>query len=385
MKDIIWGYSKVSQMRLESLIRGATLRTFLLIFGSILFTVGCSPPDFKEAEVPHGTLKKRGDVWVMELFGTPIERGKAAGELTGDQIRWALPRYLQKTLRSEKPIGKTLEIVRKLEATTPKDNLAQLDALAKAARVDRDSLLLVNMAPEVFSGLSCSCLLVFGSKSADGGILMARNLDWHGGDVLHKLELVVIESGTGNRYASVTWPGLIGVVTGMNSYGLSVANLVVLRRGAEPATGVPVMFGLRRILESTDKVDSAIELLKRMNRTIPQNYAFADPRTAKTIETSPRIFRERASMEGIAAISNFFDEERTQKPGSRYRRMVNSSRNKKLGLKDLKTILADVALGELNVQAVVMNPAKRLIYGSTRSRPAASGRYWTLDLKKVAF
>jgi hypothetical protein len=359
----------------------AAFRTIVLGLGTLLLTAGCSPPGFTEAEVPHGTLEKRGDVWVMELSGTPAQRGKAAGRLIGEQLRWALPRYLQKTLRSEKPVGKTLQMVQRLQATVPREHLTQLDALARAAGVDRDSLLLVNLAPEIFSGLSCSCLSVFGSKSAGGGVLMARNLDWQDGGVLRELGLVVIESGSGNRFASVTWPGLVGVVTGMNAHGLSVANLVVLGRGADPAAGVPVMFALRRALESADSVDDAIQLLRKTKRTIPQNYALADPAGAKTVETSAGQFREREAGDGFTAITNFLEEERTQPAGSRYRRMVQASASKKPGVKELQAVLAEVAMDDLNVQAVVMSPARRLIHGSTRERPAASGKYWTLDLE----
>ena len=196
---------------------------FVLALMVLAAPAACGPPAYKAAAVKHGSLKLHEHVWVMELSGTPTQRGDAAGQLVGDQIRWLLPRYLKKTLGSKKPSRQLIQAVKNLEPSIPKAHLEQLEALAKAARVDRDTLLAVNLAPELFAGLACSCLAVDETKSKDSTVYLARNLDWHGGSLLTSLGLVVIEPGAQRRFASITWPGLVGVVSGMNDSGLSIA------------------------------------------------------------------------------------------------------------------------------------------------------------------
>ena len=62
---------------------------------------------------------------------------------------------------------------------------------------------------------------------------------------------------------SGTWPGLVGVATGMNEKGLAAADLVVMTRRGSPQPGVPVFFALRSLLENQDSLASAVEYLKQ--------------------------------------------------------------------------------------------------------------------------
>jgi hypothetical protein len=53
-------------------------------------------PAFRAGAVEHGKLHHVDGFWVLELDGTAAERGKAAGLLVGEQVRWLLPRQLKK-------------------------------------------------------------------------------------------------------------------------------------------------------------------------------------------------------------------------------------------------------------------------------------------------
>ena len=72
-----------------------------------------SPPAFQSAEVKNGSLERHQKVWVMQLSGTPQQRGKAAGALVGEQIRWVLPRYLRATLGSAELPGHVRGLVQR--------------------------------------------------------------------------------------------------------------------------------------------------------------------------------------------------------------------------------------------------------------------------------
>lgn len=352
-------------------MRRVVLATMLLFAQS---ACAHSPPVFRPAEVENGSLERQGQVWVMQLSGTPQQRGKAAGALVGEQIRWVLPRYLKATLGTKEVPAQVRGILRRLAAGIPEKHLEQIKALADSAGVDPDGLLVANLAPDLFAAMACSCLAV----SGEGSVLFARNLDWHGGDALAELGLVVVETGAGLRFAAITWPGLVGVATGINEKGLAAADLVVLGQSAKVRPGVPVFFALRTLLETCASVEEAAGRLEKTPRTVLQNYMLADPKTAAALETGPRRFRRRDLSEGFVAVANHFDPDKH--PQGRYKKLINAAKKGGLGIADLKRVLKDVALGDMNVQAVVFEPAKLTIHLATRSRPAAKGPFFKLDL-----
>jgi hypothetical protein len=332
--------------------------------------------------VPHGKLIQAGGQWVMELEGSPEERGKAAGLLVGEQIRWLLPRFLKKMASIDRLSPTQKEMVAALASEVPPAHFKQLNALAEAAKVDRTTLFAVNLAPEALAALGCSCLATLPDRSSDGHVRLARNLDWQGGEILTGSALIVIESGNGHRFASFTWPGLVSVVTGMNDAGLAVADLMALGtgNGKQPRPGVPVLFILRSLLERTDGVDSATDWLRKERRTIPQNYALADPTGAKVVETGVTHFRIRPSTDGLVPITNFWQEEKGGAQDQRYGQMLRRAGSGKLGLPQLQGILAETAVGDLNVQAVVLEPHARTAHVAQGKPPVARGSWNTIDL-----
>ena len=340
-----------------------------------------SAPAFKEASTEHGSLKRRGGTWVLRLSGSAPERGEAAGKLVGEQIRWLLPRYLKATLGSEKLPAKAVGLVGKYEKNIPKDHLDQLTALARAAKVDRDSLLAVNLAPEVFVAQGCSCLALEAGRTSGGKVLLGRNLDWHGGEYLKSLGLVVIEKGSGHAFASVSWPGLVGVVSGMNERGLSAANLVVLGAGGADSAGMPVMFMLRKVLTETSDVDQAAGMIRDLRRSVCQNYALADTKTVRVLESCPDSVRVRTPKDGFLSVANHLNEDKHTRTNSRYAKMIRAAGAGKLDVEKLKAALSQVALGKMNVQAVIFEPQGRVLHLSISEVPAASGTWTSLPLE----
>ncbi len=186
--------------------RGRYLALAALAVAGLIATaavVGSGAPRFTPKTVDHGRLFRRDGMWVLALDGTPEQRGRAEGLLVGKQIRWALPRYLEATLHMRRPRGYPLRLAHALEGAIPPEALRELDAIARSAGVGRDTLVVVNLAPEELAGLSCSCMAATGHKSATGAPLLARNLDWYGGDVLKDIALLIVERGSGEPYASL--------------------------------------------------------------------------------------------------------------------------------------------------------------------------------------
>lgn len=98
----------------------------------------------------------------------------------------------------------------------------------------------------------------FGRTAADGGSpLLARAFDFDVHDVFDREKAVFFVRETGAiPFASVAWPGLPGVVSGMNQHGLAL--VVHGGRAGEPrASGEPVVHALRRVLGAARTTDEA--------------------------------------------------------------------------------------------------------------------------------
>lgn len=357
------------------------------IGSALLLLLSCnacaSPqPAYRAGTVEHGRLSQVEGFWVMELDGSPAERGKAAGLLVGEQVRWLLPRYLKKVVSAPKLSPAQKERVAALAAEIPRPHFEQVSAYAEAAGVDRTALFAINMAPEVLAAFACSCMATTAERSNDGKVRLARNLDWLGGELLADAGLVVVESGGAHRFASLGWPGMVGVATGMNDAGVAVADLVALHTGGsrQPRAGVPVLLAVRGMLEAAGSVDEALAWLKAARRTMPQNYALADGHDVRVVETSATRFQVRSAQAGLAVITNFWNEPQGGARDGRYARMLKAAGDGKLGPAELQRILAGVALREMNIQSVILEPESRRAYVAQGKLPVASGTWRTLEL-----
>jgi len=361
---------------------GQALPVLLLAYACAANACASPMPPLRAGSTAHGKLSKTGEDWVLELEGSPEERGKAAGVLVGGQVRWLLSSYLKKTISSDHLSPAQKEAVAAIASGIPASHFAELNALADAAQVDRTALFAANLAPEAFSMLACSCLATLPERSSDGKVRLARNLDWPGGSVLAGAELVVVETGAAHRFASFTWPGLLSVVTGMNDAGLAVADLMALGVGGkQPRPGIPVLFAVRSMLEQASNLDEAMDWLKSAGRTIPQNYAIAGVGGARVVETGPGQFRAREVERGLAAITNYWHEETGGAKDPRYAGMLQAAGEGKLGIPELQAILGGAALPHgMNVQAVILEPVTRIAHIAHGKPPVARGAWHTLDL-----
>lgn len=113
--------------------------------------------------------------------------------------------------------------------------------------------------------LGCTAFGLGPEATADGHSLFARAFDFEAADVFDRDKAVFVVREDGKiPFASVAWPGLVGVVTGMNAEGVAVA--VNGGRAREPSTtGMPVAFSLRETLEGAHDTNEAVAILSRQS------------------------------------------------------------------------------------------------------------------------
>jgi isopenicillin-N N-acyltransferase like protein len=113
--------------------------------------------------------------------------------------------------------------------------------------------------------LGCTAFGLGPEATSDGHALFARAFDFEAADVFDRDKAVFVVREEGKLpFASIAWPGLVGVVTGMNAEGVAVA--VNGGRAREPSTtGMPVAFSLRETLEQAHDTTEAIAILSRQS------------------------------------------------------------------------------------------------------------------------
>jgi isopenicillin-N N-acyltransferase like protein len=124
--------------------------------------------------------------------------------------------------------------------------------------------------------IGCSTFGLGPGATKDGHSLFARAFDFEAGDVFDRDKAVYFVRGDGLiPFASVAWPGLIGVMSGMNLEGVAV--VVHGARARTPLTeGEPVVFMLRDVLEHAHDTNEAISILKSQSVMVSHIVIVAD-------------------------------------------------------------------------------------------------------------
>jgi len=313
---------------------------------------------------------------VLRLEGTPEEMGAQHGTLLGEEIRTLMRDYLPKVTRG--PREKALERARALEPRIPERHRREMKALAEAAGVPYDDILLGSVVVELFGLHGCSSAAAFGPATADGRTVVGRNLEWPDHGILGKHALLLAVRPEGMRpFVSVGFPGLTGVVTGMNGAGVFASELVVLNApnpDREAALrGVPWPSLQRRLLEECGSLAEAAALVKASPLTVPQNLMLADPASALVLECGPGRCVVRPPVDGVVAVTNFWDErDAPRKDDLRYAGICSDLASVAAGKVDadsmekaMRKASSHVQAAFLNLQCTVFEP------GRLRARVAA--------------
>src|SRR6185369_4141837 len=112
--------------------------------------------------------------------------------------------------------------------------------------------------------LGCTAFAVSGEATGGGATpghtIVGRNFDLDVDPWFDVDKVVQIYEPAGRiPFASIAWPGMTGVVTGMNAAGIWVS-VNGARAGTPDPSGVPVVFTTRAILEEAHTLDEALAI-----------------------------------------------------------------------------------------------------------------------------
>ncbi len=156
--------------------------------------------------------------------------------------------------------------------------------------------------------IGCTSFAFNGERTENGGALLARAFDFEVDEIFDRRKAIFLIREEGKiPFASVAWPGLVGVVSGMNIEGLAV--VVHGGRAGDPRTrGEPVVHALRRVLAEARNVGEAIAKLGEQPALVSHVVVLADAMGATAVvERVPGAEPFVRRLPPAAAVTNHFE------------------------------------------------------------------------------
>jgi isopenicillin-N N-acyltransferase-like protein len=267
-------------------------------------------------------MDRDGLLWRMHLEGSPAELGDARGRLSerlfrelDDRVRDLVDRRYGAWLEQWTAAMVLRWDYRAADRFLDEEHRTELAAMARAlpqAEGDR-----IGSYPRLFLyqcvydlGQRLDDVLLEGSMFAavpkrtssgePGNLVIGRTLSFDLGRDFEADRIVTFYHPDGRYpFASIGWPGLMGVVTGINARGIFVA-LNPARTDDPMEEGAPLPLVLRTVLEEADTLEHAVEMIQAAELRSSGIVLVADGmhRKAVVLEVAPRDPENRRVVRG---------------------------------------------------------------------------------------
>jgi hypothetical protein len=318
---------------------------------------------YSAATAAHGEIAIRDGLAIARAVGAGDDIGSAIGSLCAPQIT-ALVKAISP--------GDDEQAV----ARIPTDYRPELEALARAAHASVGALAAANLVVDP----GCSALAAIGDDQRP--TLVARNMDFAPVGLLGPGTLLeVIRRDGQHALASVGWPGLCGVVSGINDAGVCACVLLNLAHG-EHRAGEPICFRVRRLLEQAGSLDEATKLFSA-SPVASSHYVFvADAHGAAVLWQDSAGFHRQDAADGWLACTNAPRDAAGAPSDARGHWLMRQRTQAERDEAWMRRALGGCWLPDLNAQAMVFAPAKLHLQLATGTalKPAALCAWRELDL-----
>jgi len=186
----------------------------------------------------------------------------------------------------------------------------------------------------------------------------------------------------------VGWPGLVGLLSGMNGNGVAGATMMI-HRGEELRPGLPYMIMYREALRGARTAADVHGFFEKTSRTCPNNFMVVDAQgRSEVIEyDQDKVVRRGTEDDAVCSTNCFVSDQMQDRAWSlgtaRYGRLERflAERSGSIDLQSVIAALRDVATPWfMNVQSMVFLPARRELELAVGDRlPAADQPFVRLD------
>ncbi len=257
-------------------------------------------------------LKNKQGLWELYVSGDPLQVGLQTGSLTDSLLKKQERVFFSKieeivpSKSKQKLLRNILKFYnRKLYLNVPEEYQTEIYGLSQYTSHEFDNIaprylrsLYLHGAHDIGHALQdlalvgCSSFAAWGSKSDDGKLILGRNFDFYAGDDFAKDKMVAfIRPNKGIPFMMVTWPGMIGAVSGMNNEGLTVT-INAAKSKIPLVAKTPISILTREILQYASTTDEAIAIARKRKVFVSESIMVGSAKDKKAIliEVSPNSF-----------------------------------------------------------------------------------------------
>ena len=376
-------------------------------------------------------IKNRYAQWELYISGDPLQRGLLTGALLDsllikqEEIFFGKIEEFVPSKKKQRRLRRFLQWYnRKLYLHVPNEFQTEILGLSNYSSPKFNSIappfiraLYLHGAHDIGHALSdlalvgCSSLALWGEQTEDGQLLIGRNFDFYAGDEFAEEKVIAfIHPSKGIPFGMVTWPGMLGVVSGMNLEGLTVT--INAGKSSVPLTAKkPISILAREILQYCSTIEEAIVIAKNSEVFVSESLMIGSAKDKKSvlIEISPQKIDIHNVINEKLICTNHF-QSKTYKKDKRNIKHIEESHSKyrfdrlvellsdtiKVDPILMSQILRDrqginnTPIGYGNEKAlnqllahhsVIFKPESRMMWVS--STPYQLGAYTAYDLKQI--
>lgn len=381
-----------------------------------------------------GNYLRHSDSGLWELFvkGPAFRRGEAIGKLSSDLL-YHQEKVFVDQIREIVPSESYLKFLRffivlfnrELGKNVPEEFRDEIYGISLSCTHEYDfigspyerqlnyhSAHDLGHAMQDYMLVGCSSFATWGTQSADSSLLIGRNFDFYVGEAFAENKLVSFyapEKGYG--FASVGWPGMIGVLSGMNETGLTVT-INAAKSAVPTGSATPISILTREILQYASTIDEAYAIARKRKTFVSESILIGSAKDGKAaiIEKSPEktalftgnepdrlICTNHYQSEAFSKDERNVENIRTSDSPYRFARLeellnenlpIDASKAASIlrnhqGLQNADLGLAnEMAINQFIAHhSVIFQPEKRLMWVSTS--PWQCGKYVAYDLNKI--
>ncbi|PKA98642.1 putative choloylglycine hydrolase [Flavobacteriaceae bacterium MAR_2009_75] len=256
--------------------------------------------------------KNHQGLWELYVDGNPYELGLKTGKLTQELFNEQEHIFVKKidelvpSKNKQNLLRKFLAwFNRKMHLNIDEQYKAELYGMSEYASPDFNHIAEPYPRVMYFHGahdighalqdlalVGCSSFAAWGNQTVDGKLIIGRNFDFYAGDDFAKNKIIAfVDPDIGHKFMSVTWGGMIGVVSGMNDQGLTVT--INAGKSQFPLVAkTPISLVTREILQYASTIEEAIAIAKKREVFVSESIfvGSAKDKKAAIIEVSPKNF-----------------------------------------------------------------------------------------------
>ena len=358
--------------------------------------MGADERRYPEAKHGNGELKYVNGIPVLVVEGTPQEIGEQVGVLSIKPAKAPLIDKLDSYMKKsgwESAYPVMLRAAGFLMPMFPEATRQEITAASKASGVPRNIIIMTNAMPDLEKIGGCSTLIVESERSKTKAPLFGRLLDWPPHENLPDFTLVTVyKSPKKHAVATVTFPSILGAISGMNDAGLSLSiNEIFASKDESPKSdlkGTPMLILFRKLLEDCSTVAEVEKMLNESRRTTYFCLTVCDKNGGCVFESTTKNVVSRRAIDNVCCCTNHFRTDKlcVGKSCGRYDILEKAQKNgEKLGVDDIAKELHKVSVQSFTVHMMVFEPAERVLHLAVSSggRSATEKKMVKLELGPI--